>query len=45
MFPIRAADLMPEYEGPALGERLRLLETLWITSGFELTRDELLRKD
>ncbi|WP_283646234.1 CCA tRNA nucleotidyltransferase [Marinovum algicola] len=45
VFPIRAADLMPEYEGPALGERLRLLETLWITSGFELTRDELLRKD
>ncbi|WP_417523373.1 CCA tRNA nucleotidyltransferase [Marinovum sp.] len=42
IFPIRAADLMPDYEGPALGARLRALETLWITSGFTLTKEELL---
>lgn len=45
VFPLRAADLMPEYQGPALGARLRLLETLWITSGFELSREELLGQD
>ncbi len=42
VFPLRAADLMPAYEGRALGDRLRFLEALWITSGFELTREELL---
>lgn len=41
-FPLKAADLMPDYEGPQLGERLRELEQRWITSGFTLTRDDLL---
>ncbi|MCE6952260.1 CCA tRNA nucleotidyltransferase [Cereibacter sphaeroides] len=41
-FPLRAADLMPELEGPALGARLRELEERWIASDFQLTRDALL---
>ncbi|MCV2882080.1 CCA tRNA nucleotidyltransferase [Actibacterium sp. XHP0104] len=41
-FPIKAADLMPALQGPALGARLRLLEQRWIASGFALGRDELL---
>ncbi len=40
--PIRAADLTPLYEGPALGARLRELEARWIASGFTLTREALL---
>jgi len=41
-FPVTAADLMPEYTGPALGERLQALERRWIESNFTLTRDDLL---
>jgi len=41
-FPVSAADLMPAYEGPALGARLRELEERWIDSGFAASRDELL---
>ncbi len=41
-FPVSAADLMPAYEGPALGARLRELEARWIASGFAASRDELL---
>ena len=41
-FPVSAADLMPELQGPALGARLRALEARWLESGFSLTRDELL---
>ncbi|NNE52236.1 MAG: CCA tRNA nucleotidyltransferase [Sulfitobacter sp.] len=41
-FPIRAADLMPRYKGPALGEKLRALEADWIASGFALTAQELI---
>ncbi len=41
-FPLTAADLMPEYVGPALGARLAELETKWIASGFALTRHDLL---
>ncbi len=41
-FPIRAADLMPAFTGPALGARLALLEARWIASGFTLTREDLL---
>ncbi|MCM2561951.1 CCA tRNA nucleotidyltransferase [Lutimaribacter sp. EGI FJ00015] len=43
VFPVKAADLMPEYQGPALGVRLNELEQRWIDSGFALTRDQLLR--
>ncbi|MBZ4020901.1 CCA tRNA nucleotidyltransferase [Rhodobacter sp. TJ_12] len=42
-FPIKAKDLMPAFTGPALGAKLRDLESRWITSGFTLTRDDLLR--
>ncbi|APE45140.1 CCA tRNA nucleotidyltransferase [Sulfitobacter alexandrii] len=41
-FPVSARDLMPEYEGRALGARLASLERVWIESGFTLGRDELL---
>lgn len=41
-FPIAATDLMPAYQGPALGARLTALERRWIDSGFKLTRDDLL---
>jgi poly(A) polymerase len=41
-FPVKAADLMPGYEGPALGEKLAELEARWIASGFTLDRDALL---
>lgn len=41
-FPVKAADLMPTYQGKALGDRVRLLEQQWIASGFSLTRDALL---
>jgi len=41
-FPIKVADLMPEYEGPQLGKKLNALEQRWIDSGFTLTRKDLL---
>lgn len=41
-FPVTAADLMPDLEGPALGARLAELETRWIASGFRLSREQLL---
>ncbi|MEX0276429.1 MAG: CCA tRNA nucleotidyltransferase [Ruegeria sp.] len=43
-FPIRAQDLIPEFTGAALGEKLAQLEALWIASDFTMTRDELLAK-
>ena len=42
VFPISAADLMPEFAGPELGAKLAGLEAEWIASGFELTRNDLL---
>lgn len=42
IFPVKAQDLMPQFQGPALGARLRVLEEAWITSGFALRREELL---
>jgi poly(A) polymerase len=41
-FPIKAGDLMPDYKGHALGEKLRELEDRWIASNFELTKADLL---
>ena len=40
--PVSARDLMPEYQGAALGARLRQLETAWLASDFSLSRAELL---
>jgi poly(A) polymerase/tRNA nucleotidyltransferase (CCA-adding enzyme) len=42
-FPVTASDLMPEFQGPALGKKLRQLEQRWIDSGFALSAQELLR--
>ena len=41
-FPVAAKDLMPAFEGPALGAQLRALEDRWIASGFTLDRQALL---
>lgn len=41
-FPVRAADLMPGFTGPALGQKLAELEDRWIASGFTLDRKALL---
>jgi poly(A) polymerase len=43
-FPVRARDLMPEFQGPELGARLAAAEARWIASGFTLSRDELLAR-
>lgn len=45
VFPVTAADLMPAYQGAALGARLRALKDRWIASDFMLDRDTLLRDD
>lgn len=44
-FPISASDLMPVFEGRALGEKLSELEQRWIASGFALTREELMTRE
>lgn len=41
-FPVQASDLMPAFEGAALGDELNRLEALWVASDFSLTREELL---
>jgi len=41
-FPVVAADLMPEFQGETLGQRLQELEQRWLQSNFELTRSQLL---
>ncbi|MGV6810895.1 MAG: CCA tRNA nucleotidyltransferase [Brevirhabdus sp.] len=42
VLPVSAADLMPGFEGAALGEELKRLESLWIASDFSMTREALL---
>lgn len=42
VFPLQAADLMPELQGSALGKALKLAEDRWIASGFSLTKAALL---
>ena len=42
IFPIKATDLMPNYQGKVLGEKLADLEKKWIASGFSKTKAELL---
>jgi poly(A) polymerase len=44
IFPIVAADLMPDLSGAALGAALKQLEQAWIASGFALDRAELLQQ-
>ncbi len=43
-FPVTAQDLMPDYKGAALGERLNSLEAAWIASDFTLSREALLNR-
>ena len=42
-FPVTAADLMPAFSGPALGDRLKQLENRWLASQFRLTKTDLLK--
>lgn len=42
IFPVAAKDLMPQYQGAALGRRLQNLTALWIASHFTMTREALL---
>lgn len=44
VFPVTAADLMPDYAGAELGARLKMLQARWIASGFALTKDDLLKE-
>lgn len=41
-FPLKAADLMPRYNGPALGAKLAALEQLWINADFMMSKETLL---
>lgn len=41
-FPLKAADLMPDLSGPALGRHLKYLESAWLESNFTLSAKELL---
>lgn len=42
MFPLKAADLMPDLSGPALGKALKEAEARWISSGFTLAKADLI---
>ena len=42
VFPLKAADLIPSLQGPALGAALKAAEERWIASGFTLTKDDLI---
>lgn len=42
VFPIKAADLSPDFSGKALGEKLKALEARWVESKFTLSRQALL---
>lgn len=42
VFPLRAADLMPELTGPALGHALKTAEDHWIDSDFQALAPELM---
>ena len=42
VFPVSAADLMPEFQGPDLGARLKSLQNLWLDSNLTLGKEALL---
>jgi len=44
-FPVKPRDLMEDFEGRALGNKLREIEDRWIASGFTLSRESLLKGD
>lgn len=41
-FPVSSQDLIPAYQGRALGQRLKQLETAWIKSKFSLSQNDLI---
>ncbi|MEP3297241.1 MAG: CCA tRNA nucleotidyltransferase [Pseudoruegeria sp.] len=41
--PLTAQEFMPEFQGKALGERLKTSEQIWIDSGFLMSREALLQ--
>jgi poly(A) polymerase len=41
VFPVSASDL-PDLQGPALGARLKRLETAWTDAGFDISKQDLL---
>lgn len=43
-FPLKAADLMPDLTGPALGAALKRAESDWIASGFALDKPALIAR-
>lgn len=42
VFPVKARDLSGDFQGKALGEKLRALEAIWIESGMTASREDLL---
>ncbi|MEP1942900.1 MAG: CCA tRNA nucleotidyltransferase, partial [Sulfitobacter sp.] len=42
VFPVVAGDLMPNFQGPALGARLAHLKHAWIASHFQLGKEDLI---
>ena len=42
VFPIKASDLRPAYEGERLGKKLSELQDAWIASDFSLGKSDLL---
>ncbi|NPD15410.1 CCA tRNA nucleotidyltransferase [Xinfangfangia sp. D13-10-4-6] len=42
VFPVTAADLMPEFSGPALGERMRVLREAWLAADLRPGKEALL---
>ena len=42
MCPVSAADLMPKYQGPVLGEALKRAQDIWIARDMQITKDEIL---
>ncbi|MCY3675540.1 MAG: CCA tRNA nucleotidyltransferase [Paracoccaceae bacterium] len=42
-FPVKAKDLGTRYEGKELGDKLKELQRVWISSGFEISKSALLK--
>lgn len=42
VFPVKAKDLMPEWQGAELGRKLKALEAAWLAADLRATREELL---
>ena len=42
VFPVSAADLMPDLQGPALGKKLREIQARWLASDLYLRKSDLL---